>query len=60
MEELTDNNEIEVNVIQGDALSDFIEDNQQKDRYKKISQFALNALVKSIVLVATDKYRQNH
>ncbi|MBD5205178.1 MAG: hypothetical protein HDS71_08855 [Bacteroidales bacterium] len=56
LEDLTDNNAIEVNVIQGDTLSDFIKDNQQKDRYKKISQFALNALVKGIVLVATNKY----
>ncbi len=55
LEELTDNNAIEVNVIQGDALSDFIKDNQQKDQYKEISQFALNTLLKSMILVATDK-----
>lgn len=55
LEELTDNNAIEVNVIQGDALCDFIKDNQQKNQYKKISQFALNTLVKSVILVAIDK-----
>ena len=55
LEELKDNNAIEVNVIQGDALSDFINDNQQKDQYKEVSQFALNTLLKSVILVATDK-----
>lgn len=55
LEELTSKDIIEVNVINGVALSDFIKDNQQDERYKDISFFVLYSLINSVILVAIDK-----
>ena len=55
LEELKSHDVIEVNVIQGDALSDFIKDNQKDERYKDISNFVLDSLINSVILVAIDK-----
>lgn len=56
LEELTANGTIEVNAIKGDALNEFIKDNQQKGKYKEISQMVLSSLLNSVVIVALDEY----
>lgn len=45
----------EVNTIRGDALSDFIKQNQAAGRYTQISINDLNAMRNSVVNVAMDK-----
>lgn len=55
LEELTDNGTIEVNAIKGEALNEFIKDNQQEGKYQKISNMVLNALFNSVVIVALNE-----
>lgn len=54
LEELTSNGTIEVNAINGEALNEFIKDNQREGRYQEISNLVLNSLLNSIVIVALD------
>lgn len=54
LEELTSDGTIEVNAINGEALNEFIKDNQQEGRYQEISNVVLNSLLNSIVIVALD------
>ncbi len=55
IEELTGDGTIEVNTIQGDALCEFIKENQQNGKYKEISQLVLSSLAKSVIIVALDE-----
>ena len=54
LEELTDDGTIEVNAINGEALNEFIKDNQQEGKYQEISNVVLNSLLNSVVIVALD------
>ncbi len=56
IDDLTIKKTSEINIIQGDALSEFITDKQQKGKCKEISPFVLNTLVNSVVVVAVDEY----
>lgn len=55
LEELKDNGTIEVNAIKGEALNEFIKDNQQEGKYQEISNAVLNSLLNSVVIVALDE-----
>lgn len=52
LEELLNDGATEVNVIKGNALSDFIQQNKKQGRYTEISLNDLNALRNSVVNVA--------
>lgn len=55
LEGLTCNGTIEVNVIKGEALNEFIKDNQQEGKYQEISNLVLNTLLNSVIIVALDE-----
>lgn len=55
LEELTSNGTIEVSVIKGEALNEFIKDNLQEGKYQGISNVVLNSLLNSVVIVALDE-----
>lgn len=53
LESLLEDDAEEVNVIRGDALSDFIKQNQATGKYNEISLSQLNAMHNSVINVAT-------
>lgn len=55
VEELIDNGTIEVNAIKGEALNEFIKDNQQEGKYPELSNVNLDSLLDSVVIVALDE-----
>lgn len=55
LEGLTCNGTTEVNAIKGEALNEFIKDNQQEGRYQEISNLVLNTLLNSVIIVALDE-----
>ncbi|MBE6242046.1 MAG: hypothetical protein E7114_01325 [Bacteroidales bacterium] len=55
IESLLDDGAKDVNVVRGDALSDFIKQNQATGKYTEISLDQLNAMHNSVINVATDR-----
>lgn len=55
LESLLGNGATEVDAVRGDALSDFIKQNQATGRYTEISLAQLNAMNNSVINVAVNK-----
>lgn len=55
LDSLLDSTAEEVNVVRGDALADFIKQNQATGKYTEISLEQLNAMNNSVINVAMDR-----
>lgn len=56
LEELLTEDSVEVNVIIGDTLKNFIEECQHNNQYRDIPNYILTCLSNSVVLIAMDEY----